>query len=294
MPLGIPANTFSLGQLVSVWATYVGEPSANQDAVPFVSTCTAVNPGPGSRQFLRLEPESSETFHLYRTPLDFQSASQSLQGLVTLDSFIKTGHDNVCGLRVLVCVRSVGARKRIRPQGRDNDIELQEVAVFDHTFSCILSLWETQTKSTASWIPDTTILLLTSPRWKPWNRPTDTTSQAKGSIGIDQKTLVEVNPNFSDAAWLRKWAKDRTKKEAVGTDFPLQFWDVEDAMHGPIRTLYTIAEVEDYAREEPEWTFTGKLSLIILDTSMADLWFKKAFCCTDWFVHLRKRRREQC
>ena len=284
MPLGIPSDTFSLGQLVSVWATYVGEPSPNQDAVPFVLTCTSINPGPGTRQFLCIEPEPPQSQHLYRRPLDLESPYESLQGLVTLDSFIKTGHDDVSGLRILVCVRSVGAKKHKRPQGRNNEIELQEVVVFDHTTSCVMSLWETQTKSTASWTPETTILLLTSPKWKPWNRPTDSASEAKGSIALDHRTLVEVDPDFDDATWLRRWADNRTKKDVVGLKFPSHLWDVNNAMNGPVRALFTIAEVEECARGNTDWKFTGKLSLIIVDTSMADLWFKKAFCCTTWYV----------
>ncbi|KAH6665918.1 hypothetical protein F5X68DRAFT_250020 [Plectosphaerella plurivora] len=232
MPLGIPSDTFSLGQLVS--------PSPNQDAVPFVLTCTSINPGPGTRQFLCIEPESPESQRLYRLPLDLVSAYESLKGLVTLDSFIKTGHDDVSGLRILVC----------------------KVVVFDHTTSCVMSLWETQTKSTTSWIPETTILLLTSPKWKPWNRPTDSASEAKGSIALDHRTLVEVDPDFEDAAWLRRWAENRTKKDVISLKFPSYLWDVDAAMNGPVRALFPLP------------------SVVIVDTSMADLWFKKTFCCT--------------
>lgn len=285
-PLGIPVSTFVLGQLISVWATYVCEPPSNYESVPYVLTCTPVNPQPGTQQFLRIEPESCETYSQYRTPLDCTVAGSQpkcFPGLVTLGSYLKTGHDEVRGLRVLVCVRSVGNRKQVRPLKRDAELELREVTVYDHTASCVLTLWESQVASAVSWQANDTILLISSPKWKPSPPSRNAAAQADGSISIDYLTMLDVDPDFSDAHWLRKWAKERTKKEEVSTPFPADLWNVDVAMHGPVRALFTIAEVEDFARGEPVAIFTGKLSVVVLDVNLVDLWFKKTLCCVDWY-----------
>lgn len=287
MPLGIPPSELVLGQLVTAWATYVGEPPTGLVSVPFVMTCTPINPNPGTRQFIQFRQDSQESQLLYRTPLGLEptvAQAKTLPGLMTLGAYLKTGHDDVRGVQILVCVRSVGARKRIRPHGREKDIELQEITVCDNTTSCALTLWETQISSARAWRPNETILLLTSPRWRTWRRG-GKTAPLKAGLGIDHATVIDVDPVFHDAAWLRKWMSGRTK-ERVCIPFPEHIWDSRAALNGLGATaLFTLAEVDDFARMDTEAEFTGKLSLVILDMGLSELWFRKQFCYTEWYEY---------
>lgn len=103
----------------------------------------------------------------------------------------------------------------------------------------------------------------------------------RSGIGIDHVTLVEVDPAFPDADWLRKWAKERMKREAVYVPFPQDVCeqDSPDEFGG---ALFTIAEIEEQVRANPSVCFTGKLSLLVLDVGLRDAWFNKTLCCTDW------------
>lgn len=287
MPLRIHAASFVLGQLITVWATYVCEPPSTHEAVPFVLNCTSINPDAGTQQFLRIERETSETEAQYRLPLDSAvpgTQPKCLPGLVTLGAYLRTGHDEVRGLRILVCIRSIGNRKRVHTSSRDTDIELREVTVYDHTASCTLTLWESQIDSAVGWQVSKTILLISSPKWRPAVSTGRQASKASGSLSIGRTTLVDVDPDFPDACWLRNWVKAHIKRDSICMPFPRDQWNIELAMHGPDRSLFTIAEVEEFARSNPGAVFTGKLSVVILEVNLSDLYFKKTLFCVDWYV----------
>ncbi|KAM0287490.1 hypothetical protein ACHAQH_000443 [Verticillium albo-atrum] len=221
---------------------------------------------------------------LHRLPLGSEKSEQTLRplsGLMTLGVYGKTGHDDVHGVMLLVCVSSIGGRRQVRKTGTEKLLELIEVIVCDNTGGCVLTLWEDKIDSSRLWTPNETILHIVNPKQQ-LQRGGGSNFQAGVGIGIDHATLVDVDPRGPDADWLRKWAKDRLKKGGVCTPFPENIWDAEDAVNGPVRALFTIAEVDDFARSDPYLKFTGKLSLLIVDMGLMSLWQRKMLCCTDW------------
>lgn len=73
------------------------------------------------------------------------------------------------------------------------------------------------------------------------------------------------------------------KKESVIVPFPTDTWDLELAMHGTDRILYTLAELEDQVRNQgPARDFAGKLSVVVLEMNLMEHWRKNTTCCTDW------------
>ncbi|XXH03724.1 hypothetical protein Hte_010130 [Hypoxylon texense] len=183
---------------------------------------------------------------------------------MTLKAFLATGYDTGEG-KVLVCVRCVGLRRTIRSKRHQGTVDMIEVDVFDDTAVSVLKLWEDKVASAKTWVPNQTILLISKPTYKMYGKVPE--------IGIRYNSMVDVDPQFPDADWLRNRAKTLTKRESISIPFPSDTWDIGVAIHGPGRTLFTIADIEDQVRHpESKSDFTGKLSVIILEMKLMENW----------------------
>ncbi|GJC79429.1 hypothetical protein ColLi_02267 [Colletotrichum liriopes] len=284
IPIGIPVTLLVIGQLVTVWASWAGTAAgSNHGNTPFVTMYTPINPADvGTKQFIQFLSDTPENQRLCRVPLEYDYHGQQpklLPGLMTLGQYLKTGHDTR-GARIIVCIKGIGARKRIIMQERTKEAELVEVSVYDDTASCVLTLWEDKANSAKLWKPNETILLLTSPKFVPPQDKEQMPSSAR--ISLNYNTLVDVDPNFHDANWLREWVTNRVKKEGVYVPFPEGIWNREEAIHGPVRPLFTLAEVDDFARADPATDFTGKLNLTILGINLLEFHRRKMMFCIEW------------
>ncbi|CCF45050.1 hypothetical protein CH063_03496 [Colletotrichum higginsianum] len=285
IPIGIPASLLIIGKLVTVWASWASTAAGpNHGNIPFVTMYTPINPSDaGTKQFIQFLPDTPQNQRLCRAPLEYDDIDtqnpKPLPGLMTLGQYLKTGHD-IQGARILVCVKNVGARKLIMIQDRTREVALLEITVYDDTASCVLTLWEDKANSAKLWKPSETILLLTSPKLVP---PRDTKPMHwSAGISLNYNTLVDVDPDFQDAKWLREWVKNRVRKEGVYLSFPKGLWDAENAVHGPFRPLFTLAEVDDFARSDPDTDFTGKLNLAILEFNLLELHRRDMMCSAEW------------
>lgn len=100
-----------------------------------------------------------------------------------------------------------------------------------------MTLWNSQINSCKDWQPGTTVLLLSNPGYK-------VQFSGKGSVGIMHATMIDVEPDFPDADWLRKYAAGLMKKESLSVVWPEGVWDVEAAEYGVVRMLFTLAELD--------------------------------------------------
>ena len=185
-----------------------------------------------------------------RTPLGYRQG-HPLVGLMTLASYTTSGYDGVVGAKILVCVKSIGARKRV-PNKHGGETELAEVWLLDHTGEVQWTVWCDLIDSVKEWQPGKTILLISNPGYK-------VNYTGKGNIGTMKETFIDVDPDFADAEWLRKYAQGRTKKESMRQDFPEGIWDVEAAEYGANVILFTLADLD-------QWCVTSNLSRIHLTT----------------------------
>ena len=169
---------------------------------------------------------------------------------MTLSSYLNGGHDGVSGVKLLVCVKSIGARKILpRKQGGSNT--LLEIQLFDHTADIRLTLWNEIITSTTSWKAGTTILLISNPGFRV--APT-----GKGNLGITRGTMVDVEPEFGDAEWLRRYARDLKRKESLCLGFPEGVFDVEAAEEGVNRMFFTVAELDTW------YVLSGKTWFLVM------------------------------
>lgn len=81
---------------------------------------------------------------------------------------------------------------------------------------------------------------------------------------------MDVNPQIPDADWLRRWALRQKSREAINPPFPEGVFDYELAKSGSVRCLFTIAELDEFARKMANETIHGYLSLLIMEVKLLD------------------------
>ncbi|OTA70175.1 hypothetical protein K449DRAFT_441590 [Hypoxylon sp. EC38] len=263
------------GQRVTIWTTFIGESSGTGSGnIPFCASTTALYPGRNGATHIIIQSDvpDSDGYHILRRPLECNSKEyEYLPALMTLKAFLSTGYDLGEG-KILVCVRSIGPRRSVQSKKYQNTLDMVDVGIFDDTATSVLKLWEDKVPSAKSWVPNQTILLI--------SKPTFNLRGTSPEVGIGYSSMVDVDPEFPDANWLRNKVKSMAKKQNIYIPFPSDAWDIELAINGPGRTLFTIADVEEQVRH-PELTidFTGKLNVIIVDMKLMEHWRKGTLCC---------------
>ncbi|KAI0509377.1 hypothetical protein F5B22DRAFT_327285 [Xylaria bambusicola] len=269
-----------LGQRITVWATAI---SAGNQAeighIPFCSIATTIYPGRNGATHIEFhvdEADSEEDLSL-RSPLDIGTRpGDHLPGLMTLKSLLCGGYE-IGAAKVLVCVRSIGPRRSVASRKREAQYNLVEVGIYDDTASSVLKLWQEKIPSAKSWVPNQTILLISQPSCS-----LNEGSNRRAEIGLGYSSMVDVNPEYLEAKWLRHKIQDMAKKESVIVPFPDDTWDLQLAMYGPNITLYTLAELEDQVRnQDVSSKFSGKLSVIVFEMNLMDNWRKATTYCTE-------------
>lgn len=228
-----------LGYLISIWTAFITDTSKGDAAtVAGVIVCANLFPGRVTSDHIILHTTQGTTGSpICHTPINYRKG-QPLPGLMALDSYLGGGHDGVHDVKLLVCVKSIGAKKKIAKKA-GGECELLEVGLFDHTGEVRLTVWNEMVESAKEWQPGQTVLLISNPGFK-------VGYQAKGSIGIIRQTMVEIEPDFPDAEWLKKYAVGLTKKESLCLEFPEDIWDVDAAEYGVVRPLFTLAELDTW------------------------------------------------
>lgn len=90
-------------------------------------------------------------------------------------------------------------------------------------------------------------------------------------LSLTVSTIVDVDPPIPDTEWLRRWSLRQKCREAIYPPFPEGVFDYEALQSGPVRCLFTIAELDEVARAAPpSETFQGYLSLLIMEVKLID------------------------
>ncbi|KAI0108472.1 hypothetical protein F4814DRAFT_451754 [Daldinia grandis] len=264
-----------IGQRVTIWATFIASSTqGGTGSIPFCASSTKIYPGRNIATHIAIHNDNpdSDGYRILRCPLDCNLKEYNyLPALMTLKAYLSTGYDMAEG-KVLVCVRSVGPRRTVHSKKSQCDLDMVDVSIFDDTATCVLKLWQDKVPSAKTWVPNRTILLI--------SKPTCRQGDPHSGLGISYTSMVDVDPEFPDADWLRDKVKNMSKKQSVHIPFPNDIWDIDLAIRGPNRILFTIADIEDQVRNpEPRLDFTGKLNVIILEMGLMEQWRKRSFCC---------------
>ncbi|KAI0156781.1 hypothetical protein GGR57DRAFT_462339 [Xylariaceae sp. FL1272] len=270
-----------LGQRITLWATSISTGNkAEIDSIPFCSSATTIYPGRNGATHIIFHVDEPDSVYdrLLRFPLDVDRGQDKVLGLMTLQTFLLSGHDEGQG-KIIVCVKSVGPRRTLNSKKREITCELAEVGIWDDTSSCILKLWGDQIASSKLWRPGHTVLLISKPLFRK-NDFLSRRGELIGDLSLKRDTLIYVDPDIPETSWLRSKVQEMTKRARVVTPFPADTWDLELATNGPNRTLYTIAEIDEQVRSQrPSANFTGKLNVVVREMNLMKNRRETKTCC---------------
>lgn len=103
-----------LGQLVSVWTVHISSSSEHNALAPnSAPVFTSIFPE-GERHCRLMVHENSDNANRFKNPFNCEDLS-TLPGSMTLKSFTDGGYD-VDEPKLLVCVKSIGSRKRCKSE----------------------------------------------------------------------------------------------------------------------------------------------------------------------------------
>ncbi len=94
--------------LMSIWTPHVSNAESSSPTLQAASLVTSIFPERDNSCYFMVQEHSDEGV-LCKKPLGYRDGKQ-LDGLITLRNYIEGGHEVLSG-RVLVCVKSIGARK---------------------------------------------------------------------------------------------------------------------------------------------------------------------------------------
>ena len=96
---------------MSIWTPHISSAESGGLTSKYPSLITSIFPERDNTCHFQAQTESDEGV-LCKTPLGWQEGKQ-LAGLITLRGFIDGGYD-VPEAKILVCVKSIGGRKRCK------------------------------------------------------------------------------------------------------------------------------------------------------------------------------------
>lgn len=134
-----------------------------------------------------------------------------------------------------------------------------------------ITLWGAMTASASSWKPSQTVLLLTRPGWR---------IDKQTYISLTSNTLVDIDPAMSDTIWLRNFAARLTQREDINPPFPSKkVLNVELAKEAVNQILFTLAELDEFARAAPMEKFTGWINVMLTEINLSLLHRRNMLLC---------------
>ncbi|KAF2666878.1 hypothetical protein BT63DRAFT_441918 [Microthyrium microscopicum] len=248
-----------LGQIVSIWTPHVSNGDHGSLAVPQAPMFVSIFPERDRSCHFKIH-ESGDQGLQYKKPLEYCEGN-ALPELMTLKNFAEGGYE-VPNSRVLVCVKGVGAKRKVATKKGGDVNDLVKVMVFDDTTEATFSLWGPMTASAANWKASHTVLLLTRPGYNPGKSVW---------LSLKNHTIVDIDPAISDAFWLRAFAQRMIKKSHVNPTIPAGVFDFDSFLASDTKMLFTFADIDYIARLDDAEPIVGYLSVVIYEIFLTKL-----------------------
>ncbi|KAG5519663.1 hypothetical protein PMAC_001819 [Pneumocystis sp. 'macacae'] len=229
--------------------------------------------------FYLVVSDDNETTHIsvfkdqhkyYKRPLRIQK-NGTIEGLMSLLTFVSGGHEAISKPKILVSIQKIGnLRNHNIKKGILDRIELK---VFDDTYDAIFVLWGNNAKSATLWIPFNTMLLLTNISLSFY--------YGKAYLTFEKYSMIEVNPDI-DIESLRKYSA--IIKNKLSDISKLPFLEDETINASFATMFYTLAEIDNIVRLKPKESVIGFINVLITKTAKLSVSrsFNKIFvgkCC---------------
>jgi hypothetical protein len=166
--------------------------------------------------------------------------------------------------------------------------ELISLGIFDDTADASLTLYGGLCDSASVFHPSKTVLLLSNPGWR---------IEKTAKLSLNANSRIDIDPDLGDARRLRALAQRLTKKDHVNPPFPDV--DVSSFETAPVRALFTLADVDDFARANPSEKLVGYLSVVLTDLHLLtpfkrNMLMSNECCGIPVFANKTERRCKQC
>ncbi|KHJ32956.1 putative nucleic acid-binding protein [Erysiphe necator] len=276
-----------VGLFVTLWTAFIsetlhghihGQQERQHQFLTRTKNIINVNMFPGrvasDHILIQHETDSSDSRKSSCRPFEYK-IKHDLHLLVPLDSYLNSGYD-VKGIKILVVVKNITSSRKIKRKNGDEVDEVTNVGLMDNTAECSLTLWNDLIPSAHSWHPKETILLITDPGF---NHQCSTTNQNRGSLQILQNTMIEIDPTFENALWLRQWAKRKARQEAVTWESTENKWKFESSFCGETLRIFTLAELDNRVRSGWSYSFSGFINIIIRNMNIYRLHLRNKLMC---------------
>lgn len=115
--------------LVSIWTPHISKAESSSLTLREASLITSIFPERDNSCYFMVQEQSDEGV-LCKTPLGYRDGKQ-LDGLIMLKNYIEGGHE-VTGVKVLVCVKSIGARKTCKYPHPSSTLQVLLIGLCSH------------------------------------------------------------------------------------------------------------------------------------------------------------------
>jgi hypothetical protein len=150
--------------------------------------------------------------------------------------------------------------------------ELTSLGIFDDTSDASLTLYSSLCDSASSFTPSHTILLISCPGWR---------IEKTAKLSVNANSRIDIDPDLSDARRLRALAQRVTKKVHVNPPFPVSLRDVEDYENARVKALYTLADIDDFARANPKEVVVGYMSVVLTQLNIVTPYKRNMLMCNE-------------
>jgi hypothetical protein len=149
--------------------------------------------------------------------------------------------------------------------------ELISLGIFDDTSDASLTLYSSLCDSASTFTPSHTILLISNPGWR---------IEKTAKLSVNANSRIDVDPDLSDARRLRSLAQRVTKKEHVNPSFPTSI-EVTGFENAPVRALYHLADIDDFARANPRENVVGYVSVVLTQLNIVTPYKRNMLMCNE-------------
>lgn len=149
--------------------------------------------------------------------------------------------------------------------------ELVSLGIFDDTADANLTLYGCLVDSASSFQPSHTILLISRPGWR---------IEKTAKLTLNANSRLDIDPGLADTRRLRTLAQRLKKKDHANPSFPTGV-DVENFPHAQIRALWTLGEVDEFARSDPTEKAMGYLSVVLAQLDVVAPYKRNMLMCNE-------------